>query len=40
LFGLQFDWYSFGISMGISLAVFFLAVYVFHWMEDDFADVI
>lgn len=40
LFGLEFDWSSFGISVGVSLALFFLSVYIFHWMEDDFADVI
>lgn len=40
LFGLSFDWYSLGISVAISLAVFTLAVFVFHRMEDDFADVI
>ncbi len=40
LFGLSFDWFSFGVSFGISLFAFFLAVYVFHRMEDDFADVI
>jgi lipopolysaccharide transport system permease protein len=40
LFGLNFDWYSFGISTGISLLTFFGAVYVFYRMEDDFADVI
>lgn len=40
LFGLAFDWYSFGISVAFSVGVFVLAVYVFHRMEDDFADVI
>lgn len=40
LFGLSFDWFSFGIATGVSLLAFFLAVYVFHRMEDDFADVI
>ena len=40
LFGLPFDWFSFSISVASSLVVFFLAVFVFHRMEDDFADVI
>lgn len=40
LFGLSFDFYSLSISFGISLGIFFLAVYVFHHMEDSFADVI
>jgi lipopolysaccharide transport system permease protein len=40
LFGLSFDWYSFLLSVVVSAAVFFSAVYVFHQMEDDFADVI
>ena len=40
MFGLTFDWFSFGVSTAVSLATFLLAVYVFHRMEDDFADVI
>jgi lipopolysaccharide transport system permease protein len=40
LFGQNLDWYSLSVSIIVSVAVFFLAVYVFHKMEDDFADVI
>lgn len=40
LFGLPFDWFSFAVSCAVSLLIFFLAVYTFHRMEDDFADVI
>lgn len=40
LFGLSFDWHSFGISVVVSLAIFILSIFVFHRMEDDFADVI
>ena len=40
LFGLSVDWYSLTISIVISLVIFCLAVFVFHRMEDDFADVI
>lgn len=40
LFGLPFDWFSFSISVVFSLVLFFLAVFTFHRMEDDFADVI
>ena len=40
LFGLPFNWVSFGISNVISLGVFVLAIFVFHKMEDDFADII
>ena len=34
------DWYSFSLSFVVSIALLLLAVYVFHNMEDDFADVI
>lgn len=40
LFGQSLDWHTLSISVVVSLAVFFLSVYVFHKMEDDFADVI
>lgn len=40
LFGQPFDYYSLSISFVVSFAVFLLAVYVFHSMEDYFADVI
>lgn len=40
LFGLPFNWVSFGISNVISLVTFILAIFVFHKMEDDFADII
>lgn len=40
LFGQAFDWLSFSFSTVFSLVVFFLSVYVFHRMEDNFADVI
>lgn len=40
LFGLPFDFFSYAVSVSVSLVVFFLAVYVFHRMEDSFADVI
>lgn len=40
LFGQAFDWFSFVYSTAFSLVVFFLAIYIFHRMEDNFADVI
>lgn len=40
MFGLPIDWYSLIISMTISIAIFILAIFVFHKMEDDFADII
>lgn len=40
LFNQSFDWYSLTVSTVISVSLFFLSVYVFHQMEDDFADVI
>lgn len=40
LFGLPFDWFSFSISAVFSSALFLVAVFVFHRMEDNFADVI
>ncbi len=40
LFGLPFDFYSFGVSVTVSLLIFFAAIYTFHRLEDDFADVI
>lgn len=40
LFGLSLDWYSLVISAVVSFAVFISGVFVFHRMEDDFADVI
>jgi lipopolysaccharide transport system permease protein len=40
LFGLPFNFYSFTISVAVSVLVFFLAIFTFHRMEDDFADVI
>jgi lipopolysaccharide transport system permease protein len=40
LFGLSLNWYSLIISAVFSFAVFLLSVFVFHRMEDDFADVI
>lgn len=39
-FGLEFNWQNFGLSFVISVIIFILAVFVFHRMEDDFADVI
>jgi lipopolysaccharide transport system permease protein len=40
LFGQHFDFLSLSVSCVISFSVFFLAIYVFHQMEDHFADVI
>lgn len=40
LFGLKLDWHSLGIACVFSIAFFALAVFLFHRMEDDFADVI
>lgn len=40
LFDSPFDWHSLGVSVGVSAVIFILAIYVFHRMEDDFADVI
>jgi lipopolysaccharide transport system permease protein len=40
IFRSAFDWSSFAYSALFSLILFLLAVYVFHRMEDDFADVI
>jgi lipopolysaccharide transport system permease protein len=40
LFGQAMDFHSLSISVIISFSIFFLAVYVFHRMEDSFADVI
>lgn len=40
LFNLKFDWFSFAVSTATSLGVFLLSIYIFHRMEDDFADVI
>ena len=40
LFGLPFDWLSFIIATLMSIAIFILSIFVFHRMEDDFADII
>ncbi|MGI8469872.1 MAG: ABC transporter permease [Pyrinomonadaceae bacterium] len=40
LFNQNIDWSSLSISIVISLLLFLLSVFVFHRMEDDFADVI
>ncbi len=40
LFGLPFDFYSFGVSVTVSVLIFLTAIYTFHRLEDDFADVI
>lgn len=40
LFGLPIDWQSLSVSVVVSILVFILAIFVFHKMEDDFADVI
>ncbi len=40
LFDLPFDFYSFAVSVAVSLVIFVAAIYTFHRMEDDFADVI
>lgn len=40
LFNQNIDWYSLSVSIAISVALFLLSVFVFHRMEDDFADVI
>lgn len=40
LFNQAIDWYSLIISIVVSLLLFLLSVFVFHQMEDDFADVI
>ncbi len=40
LFGTGFDWPVIGIS-SISVAVIFLfSIFIFKWMEDDFADIV
>ncbi len=40
LFGQEFDVYGIAVSIFISVIIFLFAVYVFHRMEDGFADVI
>ena len=40
LFDLSIDWFSLSISIVSSLVMFILAIYIFHHMEDDFADVV
>lgn len=40
LFNLPFDFVSLGISVGFSLTLFAVALFVFRQMEDDFADLI
>ena len=40
LFGLSFDWYSLTVSVVISFVIFILSLFVFHRMEDEFADII
>jgi lipopolysaccharide transport system permease protein len=40
LFGTPLDMVTFGISIGVTLVLFFVAIYVFRGMEDDFADLL
>jgi lipopolysaccharide transport system permease protein len=40
LFGQEFDTYGIVVSIAISVIIFLFAVYVFHRMEDGFADII
>ncbi len=40
LFGGPFDWFAIGTSVGVTLLLLFLALFVFKQMEDDFADMI
>jgi lipopolysaccharide transport system permease protein len=40
LFGTPLDTVTFGISIGVTLVLFFVAIYVFRGMEDDFADLL
>jgi lipopolysaccharide transport system permease protein len=40
LFGTELDWMTFGISLGVSIVLFCVSVFVFRKLEDDFADLL
>ena len=40
LFGTPFEWPLIGISAASVITIAFLSIFVFKWMEDDFADVV
>jgi len=40
LFGGEFDWFAVGVSLLLTFVLFFLSLFVFKRMEDDFADLI
>jgi len=40
LFGGEFDWFAVGVSFLLTFVLFFLSLFVFKRMEDDFADLI
>lgn len=40
MFGVPFNWFSIGISIGSTVILFLISLFVFKRMEDDFADLI
>lgn len=40
LFGVAFDWQVIGISLVSTVVVALFSLFVFKWMEDDFADIV
>ncbi len=40
LFGAEFDLHVIGISAISVLVIFLFSIFVFKWMEDDFADIV
>jgi len=40
LFGIAFDWQVIGISVASTIGIALLSLFIFKWMEDDFADIV
>lgn len=40
LFGTELDWTNFGISLGVTVILLFISLFVFRKLEDDFADLL